>query len=541
MAINTSLRPRIRPDNIDKQMTESLRPKSREEGLIERRQKEEERNRQTKGFGDLEYRAELEPQLSWNPIARLGYDPDKHKIVNTQGAMNLFGTAMFINRLGGGERSVRNLMRAGLSRKDAERVKEDDVITSPNLSFSPVISHEFTHRGFNLLRKEREKDPEAFDKKYGKDAGKILEYTKHKYSGGIGESTEEYYVEMFDDLNSRFNTSSQRIDEDYEDFPKNTMRGTVQSSFAGPTKPLRDYSPEADDKRFEQIRAFQDKVLNLRGMDKGILGLMDAAQDILTEQGEPPKFKKQTKSFFEKIFNFSEGGLVDTGKKTPEGRIIWNDGGKDYSERSTTFEIDGKWYTMPTVAEDGSQYTSDQIRDYVAEYGPIDFLTGEKLPEFKSRDDALEYAVSRSDTRKGYDEGGLAEQTEDSYDSLINEYLTPVNSSDYRKRLVDMSDEEKAAVAPAADNFKNLFGDRSEKPLSVKGSEIGLEFTPAGTVFGLNDIKNELAKENPDYYLVGLMGGAEIIGLIPGLDKVAIDAIRSGAKRITGSKKVDQT
>ena len=321
MVTNTSLRPRIRPD-IDKQMTESLRPKSREEGLKEKRKREEDRDRQTKGFGDLEYRAELEPQLSWNPIARLGYDPDKHKIVNTQGAMNLFGTAMFINRLGGGERSVRNLMRAGLSRKDAERVKEDDVITSPNLSFSPVISHEFTHRGFNLLRKEREKDPEAFDKKYGKDAGKILEYTKHKYSGGIGESTEEYYVEMFDDLNSRFNTSSQRIDEDYKDFPKNTMRGTVQSSFAGPTKPLRDYSPEADDKRFEQIRAFQDKVLNLRGIDKGILRLMDAAQDILTEQGEPPKTKPKLKednlNFFQKIgkaVGLKDGGLATLAKE----------------------------------------------------------------------------------------------------------------------------------------------------------------------------------------------------------------------------------
>ena len=314
MADNTFLRPRIRPTNIDKQMIESLRPKSREQGLKEKQQRKEEENRQTKEFGDLEYRAELEPQLSWNPIARLGYDPDKHKIVNTQGVADLYGTAMFINRLGGGERSVRNLMRAGLSRKDAERVKEDDVITSPNLSFSPVISHEFTHRGFKLLKEERDKDPEAFDKKYGKDAGRILEYTKHRYPGGVGESTEEYYVEMFDDLDTRFNTTSLKVDQDFEKFPKSTVRGTVQSSFAGPTKELKDYSPEADAKRFEQIRGFQDKVLVLRGMDKGILGLMDAAQDILTEQGEPPKFKKESLNFFQKIgkaIGFDEGGLAE--------------------------------------------------------------------------------------------------------------------------------------------------------------------------------------------------------------------------------------
>ena len=111
---------------------------------------------------------------------------------------------------------------------------------------------------------------------------------------------------------------------------------------------------------------------------------------------------------------------IDTGQRTPEGRIIWNDGVEDYSERTTTFEIDGKWYTMPTVAEDGSQYSSDTIRDYVeklikAGYGPTDFLTGEELPEFKSEDDALGYAESRSDTRK-QEESSMDEQM-----SMFNE------------------------------------------------------------------------------------------------------------------------
>jgi len=103
---------------------------------------------------------------------------------------------------------------------------------------------------------------------------------------------------------------------------------------------------------------------------------------------------------------------IDTGEKTVTGRIIWNDpeDGKDYSERSTTFKIDGKYYTMPTVAEDGTQYTDDQIRDYVKEHGPIDYLTGEELPEFRYREDALQYAVSRSDTRKQKEEPMLQKQ-----------------------------------------------------------------------------------------------------------------------------------
>ena len=417
MATNTSLRPRIRPD-IDKQMTESLRPKSREEGLKEKRKREEDRDRQTKGFGDLEYRAELEPQLSWNPIARLGYDPDKHKIVNTQGVADLYGTAMFINRLGGGERSVRNLMRAGLSRKDAERVKEDDVVTSPNLSFSPVISHEFTHRGFKLLKEERDKDPEAFDKKYGKNAGRILEYTKHRYPGGVGESTEEYYVEMFDDLDTRFNTTSLKVDQDFEKFPKSTVRGTVQGSYAGPTFDLKDYSPKEDAKRFEQIRGFQDKILHLRGMDKGILGLMDAAQDILTEQGEPPKFKKQTKSFFEKIFNFSEGGLA-----------------------GQTNAVFG------TSSEDMSP------QDYAQSY-----MEGLGITPMK-------------------DLGGL-------------EGIT----------------------------FKDA-------------ATFVAEATPIiGDAIAAKEVYDELQKDDPNYLLVGALGGAAVIGLIPGLGDAAAAGIRKGAK-----------
>ena len=115
--------------------------------------------------------------------------------------------------------------------------------------------------------------------------------------------------------------------------------------------------------------------------------------------------------------NYSEGGSVkkkpiDTGEKTVTGRTIWRDPttGQDYSERSTTFEIDGKYYTMPTVSEDGTQYTDRQIMDYVKEYGPSDYLTGEELPEFRYREDAIQYAISRSDTRKQKEEPMLQKQ-----------------------------------------------------------------------------------------------------------------------------------
>ena len=123
---------------------------------------------------------------------------------------------------------------------------------------------------------------------------------------------------------------------------------------------------------------------------------------------------------------------INTGQKTPTGRIIWNDPetGIDYSERSTTFEIEGKYYTMPTVSEDGNQYTEDQIRDYVKEHGPIDYLTGEKLPEFRYREDAIQYAISRSNTRKPKmsEDGNVNQQTEKAFGLEEGGFLKGVKS-----------------------------------------------------------------------------------------------------------------
>jgi hypothetical protein len=70
--------------------------------------------------------------------------------------------------------------------------------------------------------------------------------------------------------------------------------------------------------------------------------------------------------------------------------------------------------------------------------------------------------------------------------------------ADYRKR-----------IDPPA-QYKNMFGDRSKKPLSVQMAEAGLEVTtPLGTV---NDIQAELQKKNPNYALIAGMAGLELLG-----------------------------
>ena len=130
--------------------------------------------------------------------------------------------------------------------------------------------------------------------------------------------------------------------------------------------------------------------------------LVDEPFDIQKLNKPPkPKSKKSILGQMKSLFGYDEGGLVDTGKKTVSGRTIWNDGGQDYSERTTTFQIGNRFYTMPTVAEDGSQYSDDVMKNYVKKYGPIDFITGEELPTFATKKEAVMYAIERSDTRKG--------------------------------------------------------------------------------------------------------------------------------------------
>ena len=324
------VRPKKRPDNIEPipeylQTERMLRPMSKEQV--------KESTKQTKlaeDFGDFEYRAELESQLSWNPIARLGFDPSVHKVLKPSAEKEYVALQLKKGDL------EKRLLKEGFSERDAKEGKAGNILTTSNISFPSVISHEFTHRGFDALIKKRNKDPKSFDEKYGEKAGRILQDIKDK------NFEEEYYVELFDDLNYRFNTGV-GFEKEFENFPKQTIKSTVQSSPYGPDIDLKE-NKNLKSRRIEQIRAFQDRELKRRDkgkgpnpysfaypsrfntIDTGILDLMDAAQDILTEQGEPPK-AKETSGFIKTLRKFfgsdrrklepsySEGGL-ETGDIT---------------------------------------------------------------------------------------------------------------------------------------------------------------------------------------------------------------------------------
>lgn len=93
-----------------------------------------------------------------------------------------------------------------------------------------------------------------------------------------------------------------------------------------------------------------------------------------------------------------------------------------------------------------------------------------------------------------------------------------------------MTPEERAEVAPAADNFKSLFGDRAEKPVSVKAAETAIGFTPVGSAV---EIAEELDKDDPSYGKVALIAAGDVLGAaIPAAGPVAKTLIKEGVQKL---------
>ena len=68
---------------------------------------------------------------------------------------------------------------------------------------------------------------------------------------------------------------------------------------------------------------------------------------------------------------------------------------------------------------------------------------------------------------------------------------------------------------------------------------VGSMLPGIGTAMTVAEIEEELKKENPSYGKIALLGGSEVIGLIPGLGTAAKSALRAAAKKIGANKIVD--
>jgi len=109
--------------------------------------------------------------------------------------------------------------------------------------------------------------------------------------------------------------------------------------------------------------------------------------------------------------------------------------------------------------------------------------------------------------------------------------------ADYRKRIVDMTEEERAEVAPGSAAYGNFLGNTGDKkPLSVQMAETGLDLaTPLGTI---TEIQQELDKEDPSYALIAGLAGLELLGPAGGAIKMAAKSGNKGMlEKILGSFK----
>jgi len=68
---------------------------------------------------------------------------------------------------------------------------------------------------------------------------------------------------------------------------------------------------------------------------------------------------------------------------------------------------------------------------------------------------------------------------------------------------------------------------------------VGSMLPGIGTAMTVAEIEEELKKEDPSYGKIALLGGSEVIGLIPGLGTAAKSALKAAAKKIGANKIID--
>ena len=240
-APETSFRPKTRNlPKKDKSLAplESLRPVTRSDA-------QDEKNQMNEAFGNLEFRADMDKQLSWNPLARLGFNPNKTKVLRTN-------KSAFDARISDADTKEYqlSLIKKGYPEEEAARVEEGDIVISADAANNPTIAHEYTHEGLRKVYALAEKDPNLFMAKYGEDSLRLVLRAKPFRKPMRSRQPDEYLTELFDDVNTMFNSAGigdtliQR-----EKFPNKNIKFTVSSS--------------DDDSRFIDTRSMLQEKLKL--------------------------------------------------------------------------------------------------------------------------------------------------------------------------------------------------------------------------------------------------------------------------------------
>ena len=202
-----------------------------------------------------------------------------------------------------------------------------------------------------------------------------------------------------------------------------------------------------------------------------------------------------------------------TGKRTQVGRDVYETSeGEMVSEKSTTFKHKGEWVNVPTIF-DGRSYDDDTLRMM------LDAEVIKPTSTHTNKEDAIKAASERSESLR-FNEGGLADL--DGKLKLFNEGGAVMDNLDNQteESLGWAAEGKKLAVYIPEVSFKDA-------------ATFVASMTPIiGDAMAAKDVYDELQKDEPNYYLAGALGGAALVGLIPGLGDVAAKAIKKGAKEV---------
>jgi hypothetical protein len=169
-------------------------------------------------LGDLEYRADLDPALSRNPLARLGYSKDIFEIL-PETTVTPVGTVRSAPKVQGQYMYERKRNQPGFV--------QEKVRVTPVASGNPDIQgHEFTHRAIQLMFDRAfggsMEDVQRFEQEYGMDAAQLLNNIA-RVSGST--SSNEYVVELFDPEEGWYtDIPNKMVDKDFKSGIGNLIR-----------------------------------------------------------------------------------------------------------------------------------------------------------------------------------------------------------------------------------------------------------------------------------------------------------------------------
>jgi hypothetical protein len=207
-------------------------------------------------LGDVDFRLFLDPVLSRDPLGRMGYDPEAFRVY---GPRDRADTAFFY-----------------FGDQDPD-MRPDTVYVSPDFLSSPdVMAHEYRHRGVQKLHKEFLDNPKLFEDLF---EPWVLESLR-RYGDRIdyNRMSEEDVVEHFDDLDAVIPDSSR--------YP--TMEATLDEALPRWVREFQNWTRDGVGYMARTHYPVQS-------------GVMEAAQGVLRQRGEPPRAEFQEPGFMDRV------------------------------------------------------------------------------------------------------------------------------------------------------------------------------------------------------------------------------------------------